>query len=245
MRIAVCEDNELHRDIFSCMLNRYATEKSLDFVIAPYDNGTGFLYDIEDGAYFDVVFLDIYMKDMLGIDTAHHLRANGYKGSIIFLTATPDFALESYDVGADGYLLKPLDYSKLETVLDGITNETIPCTYQICHRSSVTNLAYHEILYIESQNTKCVIHTVSGENYSVYKTLNTIENELNDQRFFRCHQSFLVNMVHIRQIDKDFLLKNGERIPIRQRGIKQAREAFVEYTAQKNPKFHQEQKSLV
>lgn len=238
MRIAVCEDNELHQEMLTCLLNRYAAEKSIHFELTPYKNGMNFLYDVDEGAYFDIVFLDIYMEDILGIDIARRLRSDGYRGSIVFLTASPDFALESYDVDADGYLLKPLDYTKLNTVLDSITHEVTPCIYQICQRSSVINLVYHEILYIESQNAKCIIHTVSDEKYTVYKTLNTIENELNDKRFFRCHQSFLVNMDHVRQVDKQFLLRNGESIPIRQRGIKPAREAFMDYTAQKNPALH-------
>lgn len=234
MRIAICEDNELHRDMFTCMMNHYATERSLPFVLVPYADGGSFLDDIADGKCFDIVFLDIYIGDILGIDLARKLRATGYRGSIIFLTIAPDFALESYDVDADGYLLKPLSYKKLEAVLDGITSEVPPCTYPICQRSTVVNLPFHEILYIESQNTKCVVHTTVGEEYSVYKTLNTVERELNDRRFFRSHHSFLVNMVHVRQMDKQFLLRNGERIPIRQRGLKQAREAFLEYMAQEN-----------
>lgn len=238
MRIAVCEDNEIHQEMLACLLERYAAEKSIHFDLTPYKNGMNFLYDVEEGAYFDIVFLDIYMEDILGINIAHRLRSDGYRGSIVFLTASPDFALESYDVDADGYLLKPLDYTKLNTVLDSVTNEAAPCTYQICQRSSVISLVYHEILYIESQNAKCIIHTVSDEKYTVYKTLNTIEKELNDKRFYRCHQSFLVNMDHVRQVDKQFMLRNGESIPIRQRGIKPAREAFVDYTAQKNPALH-------
>lgn len=235
MRIAVCEDNELHRDMITCLLNRYATERSIPFVLTSYKSGIHLLYDTGDGASFDIVFLDIYMEDILGIDIARKLRSAGYRGSIVFLTASPDFALESYDVDADGYLLKPLDYARLKTVLDGITDGATPCTYQICQRSSVINLLFHEILYIESQNAKCIVHTVSGENYTVYKTLNVIEKELDDPRFFRCHQSFLVNMDHVRQIDKQFYLRNGESIPIRQRGLKPARDAFLAYTAQKNP----------
>lgn len=235
MRIALCEDNELHQELFTSLLNRYASEKSIHFTLNTYNNGMNLLYDMEEGAYYDIVFLDIYMEDILGIDIARRLRSDGYRGSIIFLTASPDFALESYDVDADGYLLKPIDYSKFKNVLENVMKDAPPCTYQICQRSSVVKLLYYEIMYIESQNTKCIIHATSGEVYTVYKTLNSVEKELDDQRFIRCHQSFLVNMDHVKQIDKQFMLQNGEIIPIRQRGIKPAREAFLEYTAMKNP----------
>ena len=235
MRIAVCEDNEIHRDIMEHLLNRYSSERSIPFEFVPYEYGMNFLYDMEEGAYFDVAFLDIYMEDAMGNEIAHKLRAMGYQGEIVFLTASPDFAIESYDVDAGGYLLKPLDYGKLEMVMDRITRNITPSTYQIRQRTTVTKVVYHEILYIESSNSKCILHTESGGAYTISKTLNTIEKELGDRRFLRCHQSFLVNMDHIKQIEKQFLLSNGDVVPIRQRGVKLVRQAYIDYTASKSP----------
>ena len=229
MRIAICEDNEIHRDILEHLLNRYFSERPIHFELVPYQYGMNFLYDMEEGAYFDMAFLDIYMEDTMGNQIAHKLRAMGYQGEIVFLTASSDFAIEGYDVDASGYLLKPLDYGKLEMVMDRITRNIAPSTYQIRHRTTVTKLAYHEILYIESSNSKCILHTESGGAYTVYKTLNTIEKELGDRRFLRCHQSFLVNMDHIKQIGKQFLLSNGDYVPIRQRGVKAVRQAYMDY----------------
>ena len=234
MRIAICEDNEIHRDILEHLLNRYFSERPIHFELVPYQYGMNFLYDMEEGAYFDMAFLDIYMEDTMGNQIAHKLRAMGYQGEIVFLTASSDFAIEGYDVDASGYLLKPLDYGKLEMVMDRITRNIAPSTYQIRHRTTVTKLAYHEILYIESSNSKCILHTESGESYTVYKTLNTIEKELGDRRFLRCHQSFLVNMDHIKQIGKQFLLSNGDYVPIRQRGVKAVRQAYIDYIASKS-----------
>lgn len=234
MRIAVCEDNEIHRDILEHLLNRYFSERSIHFELVPYKYGKNFLCDMEEGAFFDVTFLDIYMEDTMGNEIAHKLRAMGYQGEIVFLTASPDFAIESYDVDAGGYLLKPLDYEKLRMVMDRITRNTDPCTYQIRQRTTVTKLVYHEILYIESSNSKCILHTEYGGEYTVYKTLNTIEKELGDRRFLRCHQSFLVNMDHIKQIGKRFLLSNGDYVPIRQRGVKPVRQAYMDYIDSKS-----------
>lgn len=234
MRIAVCEDNKIHRDIMEHLLNRYTAERSIPFELVPYEYGMNFLFDMEEGAYFDVVFLDIYMEDTMGNEIAHKLRSMGYQGEIVFLTASPDFAIESYDVDAGGYLLKPLDYGKFKMVMDRITRNMDPNTYQIRQRTTVTKVAYHEILYIESNNSKCILHTESGGEYTVYNTLNNIEKELGDRRFLRCHQSFLVNMDHIKQIGKQFLLSNGDTVPIRQRGVKAARQAYMAYTASKS-----------
>ena len=234
MRVAVCEDNEIHRDIMEHMLNRYSSERSIPFELVPYKYGKNFLYDMEEGGYYDVVFLDIYMEDVMGNEIAHKLRAMGYQGEIVFLTASPEFAIESYDVDASGYLLKPLDYGKFRMVMDRITRNIDPSTYQIRQRTTVTKIVYHEILYIESCNSKCILHTDSGRTYTVYKTLSSVEKELEDRRFLRCHQSFLVNMDHIKQIGAQFLLSNGDIVPIRQRGVKSVRQACMDYFASKS-----------
>lgn len=233
MRIAICEDNEIHRDIIKNMLNRYSSERSIPFDCVPYEYGMNFLYDMEEGAYFDVSLLDIYMEDSMGNEIAQKLRVMGYQGKIVFLTASPDYAIESYDVAADGYLLKPLVYEKFKMVMDRIAQGIEPCTYWIRQRTTVTKVLYHEILYIESQNSKCILHTASGAAHIVYKPLNLIEKELGNRRFLRCHQSFLVNMDHIKQIGKHFLLFNGDIVPIRQRDLKQIRQVFMDYADSK------------
>ena len=148
MRIAVCEDNEIHRDIMEHLLNRYSSERSVPFEFVSYEYGRNFLYDMEEGAYFDAVFLDIYMDDIMGNEIAHKLRAMGYQGEIVFFTASADFAVESYDVNAGGYLLKPLDYEKLKMVMNRITRNMTPSTYQIRQRTTVTKVVYLSLIHI-------------------------------------------------------------------------------------------------
>lgn len=231
MRFAVCEDNSLQRDMIMQLLSRCSAEWSLPVELVPYEYGLNLLYDVDEGENFDIIFLDIYLQDTMGNEIAHQLRAMGYQGKIIFLTASPDFAIESYDVAASGYLLKPIHYERLKTVVDRVMENVDLNTYQIRHRTTVTRIAHRDILYIESSNSKCMIHTVSGKVHTAYKTLNTIEKELNNSCFLRCHQSFLVNMDHVRQIGKEFLLSSGEVIPIRQRGVKPVRQAYMAYAA--------------
>lgn len=231
MRIAVCEDNQLQRDIIVHLLNRCSAERSLPVELVSYEYGMNLLYDVEEGAHFDIAFLDIYLLDTMGNELAHRLRSLGYRGKIVFLTASPDFAVEGYDVAASGYLLKPISYERLKTMVDRITEHVDLNTYQVQRRATVTRIAHRDILYIESSNSKCMIHTVSGGVHTAYKTLNTIEQELNDPCFLRCHQSYLVNMDHVRQIGKEILLSNGEMIPIRQRGVKPVRQAYMAYAA--------------
>ena len=229
MYILICDDNSQEREIFTNLINDYFSDKSFNYDINCYKNGKSLLYDIEDGKQADVIFLDVYMDEILGIDVARILRDMGYKGEIVFITGTADFAIDGYDVGATGYLLKPCSYSKLCTVMDRIMQNFDLDLYSIRQRNSVVRLKLNSILYVESVNSKCILHSDTGENYVIYKRLNEIQNELNDDRFLRCHQSYLVNMNHIQQADKNFILNNGDTVSIRQRELKNIKELYFDY----------------
>ena len=86
MRIAICDDSFIDRELIAELIRHYASTQTIPFDIVPYEKGMDLLYDIEDGAWFDAVLLDIYLGDMLGLALAHRLREFGYGGSIIFLT---------------------------------------------------------------------------------------------------------------------------------------------------------------
>ena len=229
MRIAVCDDSNLDRELFVALLHHYFVNKPISNEIIQYENGVDLLHDVEDDMWFDIVFLDIYMNDLLGIDVAHKLRSLGYRGHIIFLTATADFAVDSYEVEALGYLLKPQSFEKLSQVMDRAIRTMTTNTYLVKNHSKIIRVPYHEILYIESMNSKCIIHCCNEQHYVIYKRLTTIEHELNDKRFLRCHQSYLVNMDHIHQVDSQFTLVTGDTVAIRQRDLKSIRQTVLHY----------------
>ena len=229
MRVAVCDDSSIDRELFVAVLHHYCVNKPISNEIIQYENGVDLLHDVEDDMWFDIVFLDIYMNDLLGIDVAHKLRSLGYRGHIIFLTATADFAVDSYEVEALGYLLKPQSFEKLSQVMDRAIRTMTTNTYLVKNHSKIIRVPYHEILYAESMNSKCIMHCCNDQSYVIYKRLTTIEHELNDKRFLRCHQSYLVNMDHIHQVDSQFTLVTGDTVAIRQRDLKSIRQAVLHY----------------
>ncbi len=233
MRIAVCDDCELDRDIICELLGAVFEGSPLRPKIVTYDSGINLYCDIEEGMWYDIAFLDIYMTDHLGIDIAHRLRELGWTGDIVFLTATPEFAVDSYDVTAAGYILKPISPEKLRRVVERILRGYSEDTYSVRQRSSVLHVPLNDILYIESSNSRCFLHCRGGVDYTVYKRLDDIEKELDDPRFLRCHQSYLVNMDRVRRVDRAFELDSGDQVLIRQRGLKAVREAYLAYAAEK------------
>lgn len=229
MNIAVCDDNFLDRELIVDLLEYYFSNKSISYNIDQYEDGNNLIYEIEDGYPYDIIFLDIFMDKCLGIEVAKELRRLKFNGEIIFITASSDFAVDSYDVNAKGYILKPVSYEKIQKVINKVTHNLGTNSYRVRHRSNFFLIPYNEITYIESNNSKCILHRNNGEIYNVYKRLSEIEDELNDLRFLRSHQSYLVNMDYIIEVGNQFKLSTGDSVLIRQRQIKEIRSLYLEY----------------
>ena len=99
LRVAICDDSALERDILADFLSHYCNAHAIDYSCKMYDSGEPLYYELGDGGWFDIILLDILMDPPLGIDVARRLREIGYKGTIVFCTAALDFAPDSFEVG--------------------------------------------------------------------------------------------------------------------------------------------------
>ncbi|HBJ18364.1 MAG TPA: DNA-binding response regulator [Clostridiales bacterium] len=229
MRLAICDDDDLERNFLHSLLKKYFSETSISCEFTLYDRGVNLYCDIAEEMEYDIVFLDLFMKDSFGMDIAKKLRDIHYDGKIIFCTVSADYALESYDVYASGYILKPYSLKEIRSTLDRFIPEYQCDCYAIRQKAQVVYIPLNEILYVESSNTRCIVHRRDGREYHVYKKLAEIEAELKDPRFLRCHQSYLVNMNYISEANDSFLLQNGEEILIRAKSKKEIQQRFLEY----------------
>ena len=166
------------------------------------------------------------MKVIFGFDSNSLISVSNFSFSFFK-------SVDSYDVDATGYLLKPLKPEKLDVVMNKITQSQNIGVYRIQHRRKIVTVKFDDILYVESSNSKCILHS-NNKNYCIYKRLTDIEAELSDKRFLRCHQSYLVNMDYIKNADKQFELLNGELVCIRQRSLKAIKQEFINYIGRKN-----------
>lgn len=229
MRLAICDDNELERELLNDLLHKYFMKTSVRCEFVHYDGGTELYYDVCEGKDYDIIFLDLFMKDSFGMNIAQKLREINYHGKIIFCTSSSDYAVESYNVFASGYIVKPYGLSDIKRTLDRFIPEFSMDSYQVKQKSGIAYIPLNEILYVESDNTKCIIHRTDNREYTLYKQLRQIETELNDERFLRCHQSYLVNMNYILEANDVFILKNGEEILIRKKSRKEMHQRFLNY----------------
>jgi DNA-binding LytR/AlgR family response regulator len=229
LKIAICDDSSFDRFAISEMLDDYFKDKSFSYHVNEYSNELTLIDDIEESNQYDIIFLDIYLNRLLGIDVARKLRDGGYRGKIVFLTASDKYAVESYDVDAAGYLLKPHHYEKFCGLMDKMLTGRCRNTLIVKRRGSIEHISYDSIRYIESSNTKCLIHCIDGKVHTVYTRLDLIEQEIRDRRFFRCHRSYLVNLYYVCRLDENFVMDNNEIVLIRKRSIRQSRLAYLEY----------------
>jgi DNA-binding LytR/AlgR family response regulator len=190
-----------------------------------FTSGSAALECFTDGKGADIVFLDIVMPEMSGVEVATRLRDRGFDGYIVFLTSVNDFAAESYRVGAFSYLLKPVEKEKLFSVLRKI-DETREALYRkdtafilVATKQFRRNILLREIVFVEILGHNLSIHLTNDETVSINKPMKEFSPALlSDERFARCHGSIIVNMDFVETIrDNAAVLRTGQRIPISRR----------------------------
>ena len=230
MRLAICDDNDLERELLNNLIHKFFAKTSVLCETVLYNRGTNLYNDVMEGIEYDIIFLDLFMEDSFGMNIAQKLRQLPYCGKIVFCTSSSDYAVESYDVFASGYIVKPYGLTEIKRTLDRLFPEFKTDSYYVKQKSRIIYIPINEIIYVESNNTKCILHRTNGRNYTIYKQLGQIESELHNERFLRCHQSYLVNMNYIEEADDVFILQNGEEILIRKKSRKEMHQKFLDYT---------------
>jgi DNA-binding LytR/AlgR family response regulator len=228
--IVVCDDVEIERLLLKEILCQYFEEINEEVSIVEYDSGETLIADVEEGyVAMDLLFLDIYMKKLNGMETARKLRQIQCKVPIIFLTASPDYAIESYEVQASGYLLKSFSEEKLMKLLNRILKTDMKRRVAIKNRRQYRYPCTDDIMYIDSDKHNVTLHLSDGSEIITVDKLGEIEKRINEKRFLRCHQSYLVNMDYIKDVEDDFIMEDGTLVPIRVRGRKEILDTYYDY----------------
>ncbi len=197
MKIAICDDSEEIRLEIAELIKEQRPEAE----VTQFSSGEGILCSPEK---YDIVFLDIAMGGISGLEAARRLRErqekNGDKKSIIiFITAFKEHMSEAFDVNAFHYLIKPPDKEKLAHVFRRALKEASFAESAECivikSFGKQQKLFLHDIYYIESCNKKTIYHTKNGI-YEAYGKMEELEAKLGGG-FYRCHRCFLVNMENI------------------------------------------------
>lgn len=231
MNIAVIDDVPQDLHTIENAICSYYQERQMDTHIFPFSGSDAFWKDYSVGKY-DLIFLDIYIDQITGMDIASRLRELGDSSALIFVTSSDSFAVASYDVQAAYYLLKPLDPARLRKALDSIeikNAQDVRYIEVICDRTPV-RVPVKTILYADTFHNAVQLHTDAGV-LRTYLTFQKFEELIRDLPcFLSCYRGCLVNMDRISQTTEDgFLLDNQELVQIRKRGANGIKKAYLNY----------------
>ena len=233
--IAVCDDDRSHIKTVVKMIENWSEQSKKPVKIFTYCNGDELLADSAE--HKDIIFLDIFMPLLNGMEAAKELRSGDTASRIIFLTSSPEFAYESYSVKAHGYLLKPVVYQQIKVFLDEYVEDTETEQNNIVVKTNFgyQKLVWHDIEYIEAQNKKIIVHLCSGQELLVKETFHSFEERLVGKiEFFKCHRSYIVYLYNIDHFNSaDIITTSGKRIPIARGCAKPLKEAYFSLMFQK------------
>ena len=236
LKIAICDDEKYFRKEINDILIPYLNEKGIVHSIDAFDSGEEFVLRGLEMLKYDVVFLDINMERMDGLETARKIREYSKDVFIVFVTAYIDYTLEGYKVDAIRYILKNNSTLKnaVEECMDAIQDKMNYSvnTIEFEFLEGKKSILLDRILYIESNLHKLIFYIMEDtlEKYTLYMTLDELENKLSCDRFLRIHQSYLVNIAHVGKVVRYSLFTdNGTELSIPKARYKEVQRAVAEY----------------
>lgn len=236
--VGICEDEKFFREEMEKMVSVYANESESDIEIGCYEAATHLVKDVRDNQkVYDLLFLDVEMERMSGMELAKMLRQDGYEGVICFVTSKDQYALDAFSVEAIGYIKKPAKYQEVKRI---IQKATVQILYQrdaeeakkryieITTQNEKVVVDTQQVLYVEKRRNQCVFHLEETE-IVCYETLKNIYERLDKQKFYYAHQGFIVNFDKIKEVKKDIVCFGaGREIPVSRRYQNELRQLHLD-----------------
>ena len=229
IRIAICDDEKHMSDHIRAMASDFFRKKNREIQLRTFLSGEELLnYD----GQIDILFLDIQMNGMDGLETARKLRAGKFRGFLIFITVLKEMVFQSFEVQAYDYLVKPVDEKQF-----GKTMERLYASMQNASEDSLlVQKGYEgriiredEIVFCEVIDRKIYLNLVSGEVVDYYDRIENLETKL-DSHFFRCHRSYLINLKHLKGYKNGTAyMDNHKEIPVSRLRSREFSDVVLQY----------------
>ena len=234
IKIAFCDDDMEVLHQMNELLDRYRVERNEDITYAAFQSPFELLTEIEKGIRPDILFLDVVMPGQNGMDVAKEIRQYDTNMKIIFLTSSPEFAVESYSVGAYFYQLKPIWEGSFFRLMDAVLVE---CEKKkknsliLRSKDGITRIDLQQLEYCEVLGRKLLFHLENGAVLESAGSLDDLAGQLMQySNFFRPHRSFLVNMEYIQNISsRSIKMVNDAEIPIPHGKCSEIKNTYMEY----------------
>lgn len=236
IRIACCDDEKQQLELYKTMFTNIEMRQDIKLNVEYFLSGNFMLERFQSEKNpFDLVYLDMDMDEKSGLDLAKEIRQNYHSDCLIlFLTNYPKYMQNSFDVRAFQYMIKPVQFDEFERKFNAARKYLEKDDKnRVVLKIDEDNVVFftNEIYYIEKEKSSKQFLVYLEDKCVVAKGgLSAIENQLLEQHFMRTHRSYLVNMKHIRRIQKnDLVLSNGNLVPISRRKEKELKQQFMRY----------------
>lgn len=214
IRIAICDDEKHMSDHIRAMASDFFRKKNREIQLRTFSSGEELLsYD----GQIDILFLDIQMKGMDGIETARKLRDSKFRGFLIFITVLKEMVFQSFEVQAYDYLVKPVEEKQFEKTMERLYTSM----QNASEDSLLVQKGYEgriireeEIVFCEIIDRKIYLNLASGEVVDYYERIENLETKLGSH-FFRCHRSYLINLKYLKGYKNGTAyMDNGKEVPV-------------------------------
>lgn len=231
LRIAICDDDENDVLIVKNMTTQLLKKLDIDFEIEAYTNGDAIFKEFIS---FDLIFLDIEMDIINGYDLAKKIRTYDTNTKIIFITNSTEYLQVGYTVRPERYFVKPLNQDEFDYEMTTVLKEQIiDNKYILDERLGREKIYIKNIMYVEFFNRKTFLHMIDGEKPTSLR-LKEWSALLKKYNFHQTHKSFLINLKHIKKIEKnDIVLRNEEILPLSRGYRNEFKDAYYKYIGNK------------
>lgn len=232
MKIAICDDDENDRDRLRQLVSEYLDINDYNVLIDEYHSGEEFLAC--DAAKYSLVILDIFMDKLNGLETAKKLAEDHPDMQIIFCSTSDAYAVESYDVSALRYFIKPISREKLFGTLDRFFRvHTSLRTITFKRNRMDESVFITDILWVEAEGHRSILHTKKGDIVTPTSFTRICEQIL-DADFVKPIRYALVSLAYVVSIPSDvFTLADGSEVPISRDRRADMKKAFSDYKMRK------------
>lgn len=234
LRVAICDDEKSMQSVLEKLLDEYSRMRNIDICINKFDNGHDLLRALNENEY-EIVFMDYQMDGIDGMETSRLIRNKNNESVIIFVSAYPDVAVDSYEVNTFRFIVKPINKEKLFKSIDDYLKSIDYDNLLILKTHDGTwKIKMSDIIYAEAKGKHTIIRTTQ-KTFEIHIHLKKIEDQLSTEKFCRCQRSYIVGFSHIENhTNTEIFFDNGERAQIGKTYIVRFKNSFRDYVLRYN-----------
>ena len=226
---AIVDDDPRDSALLKECVEKYCETNRIPVMIHVFQDGLDLIRSTEK---HDIVFLDIQMGKLDGLETARFIRKIDRESILIFVTNMAQFAIKGYEVDALDFILKPASMASITYVLDKamkrLDGSGDKASFSLKTSDGTISLSVNDITYVEVFDHNLVYHTTKGD-YTVRGRLSDVSEKLSPDRFVTCNRSFVVNLRHVSSVTSDTLLIGDTRISVSKSHRKELMKRFSSF----------------